>query len=95
MRFTSRTFAVGPNRAAVPVLRVTPAGSGEHTLEMAALIAAWTGLAKEDVPRALVLRLEDEGEVGGTVLFHSTEAAAELRPRLRLTYAPRLEFGLP
>lgn len=95
MRFTSRVFAVGTERAAVPVLRLTPAGSGQHTVEMAALIAAWTGLAKKDIPRALVLRLEDEGQVGGMILFHSTEAAAELRPRLRLTYAPRLEFGLP
>lgn len=95
MRFTSRTFAVGTSTVALAPLRLTPAGSGQHTIEMAALLAAWSGLRRGDVPRALVLRVEDEGQVGGTVLFYSTEAAPELRPRLRLTYAPRLEFGLP
>lgn len=95
LQFTSRTFGVAGAPAAIPVLRLVPADSGTHTIEIAALIQAWSLTTATEMPRALVLRTEPLGRVGGTVLFYSREAPASVRPRLRLTYAPRLEFGLP
>lgn len=95
IRFVSRTFPLGNQAAAVPELRLVPADSGLRTLEVATLIAAWSLVPEDDMPRALVLRAEDTGRQGGTLLFFSREAPASVRPRLRLTYAPRLEFGLP
>ncbi|MBA3891852.1 MAG: hypothetical protein H0X64_15120 [Gemmatimonadaceae bacterium] len=95
VQFSSRTFGVGGEPASIPVLRLVPADSGTQTIEMAALIQAWSFSPASEMPRALVLRAEYVGRVGGTVLFYSREAPASVRPRLRLTYAPRLEFGLP
>lgn len=95
IRFTSRTFGLGGQLTAVPPLMLVPADSGERVFEIAPLIAAWRATPEDDMPRALVLRAEYLGRVGGTVLFFSREAPASVRPRLRLTYAPRLEFGLP
>lgn len=95
LRFTSRTFAIGNEVASVPELRLVPADSGDRSIEMASLLAAWTAFPRTDVPRALVLRADAEGAVGGSILFYSREAPAAVRPRLRLTYAPRVEFGLP
>lgn len=96
MRFTSRTFAIGSSAIqSVPAIRLVPADSGDRNIEMAALLAAWSSFPRAGVPRALVLRAEDEGAVGGTILFHSREAPVGVRPRLRLTYAPRVDFGLP
>ena len=45
--------------------------------------------------RALVLRSAFEGAEIGEIRFFSREAPAALRPRLRLSYIPRTEFGLP
>lgn len=95
MRFTSRTFAIGNGLSQVPPVRLVPQDSGDVHVEMAALLAAWSSFPREGAPRALVLRLENEGEVGGSLLFYSREAPAAVRPRLRLTYAPRVDFGLP
>ena len=95
IRFTSRTFGYRGGLAAVPSLALVPEDEGEQVLEMATLISAWSSVREDEMPRVLVLRAEYPGRVGGTLLFHSREAAASLRPRLRLTYAPRLEFGLP
>ena len=95
VRFTSRTFGLGASVAAVAEIAVVPENSGLVTVDIAPLVAAWSVIRADTIPRALVLRATQEGYNGATVLFHSREAAPELRPRLRLTYAPSLEFGLP
>ena len=95
LRFSSRTFLAPAGLSTVEPLRLVPADSGTRTIDMAVLISAWLQSPSKDSPRAIVLRAADEGEAGGTILFYSREAPAAVRPRLRLTYAPRLEFGLP
>lgn len=95
VRFTSRTFTINGQVIGLSDVPVVPANSGIVSVEIAPLVAAWSSIRADTVPRALVLRAADEGAGGATALFHSREAAAALRPRLRLTYAPRLEFGLP
>lgn len=94
--FTSPSFPYQGGAATLAQLPLVPRESGVRTIEIAPLVLAWAISARDSVPRALVLRAVNEGQVGGTVLFHSREAAdPALRPRVRLTYAPTLEFGLP
>jgi hypothetical protein len=45
--------------------------------------------------RALVLRAAAEGAQAGEIRFYSNEARADLRPRLRISYIPRVQFGIP
>jgi hypothetical protein len=58
------------------------------------LVRAWRSLPS-NTPRALVLRAALEGAQAAEVRFYSIEAPAGLRPRLRLSYVPRTNFGLP
>jgi hypothetical protein len=51
--------------------------------------------APRGTQRALVLRADAEGLQASAVRFYSVEAPAGLRPRLRLSYVPRTNFGLP
>jgi hypothetical protein len=95
LRFSSRTFVAPGEVADLDALRLVPADSGIRLIDMAVLLSAWQQSPSKDSPRAIVLRAADEAGVGGTILFYSREAPAAVRPRLRLTYAPRLEFGLP
>lgn len=95
LRFSSRTFIAPGEVGSLDALRLVPADSGTRLIDMAVLLSAWQQSPSKDSPRAIVLRAADEGESGATILFYSREAPAALRPRLRLTYAPRLEFGLP
>jgi hypothetical protein len=76
-------------------LKVVPSDSGEVSLDVVQLLRAWRGQRIDLVPRALVLRTSLEGLLPIEVRFFSTEAAETLRPRLRLTYIPRTEIGLP
>lgn len=95
LRFTSPTFSLQGVAFSIPSLGLVPADSGVRTIDMAYLIAAWNESPSKDAPRAIVLRAGDDRTAGATILFYSREAPADVRPRLRLTYAPRLEFGLP
>jgi hypothetical protein len=76
-------------------LRTAPADSGEVEIEVIGLIQVWRQIEAERSSRALVLRLPDEGVAQDELYFYSREAAAELRPRLRIVYVPRVGFGLP
>ena len=76
-------------------LRTAPRDSGEVSIEVIGLIQVWRLFDAEQSTRALVLRLPSEGVYQDELYFSSTEAAAALRPRLRLVYVPRVGFGLP
>ena len=77
-------------------LVVVPAGSGTFRLDITPLIRRWRGLNPSDVPRAIVLRVAKENVAPAEVRFYSSEAADPLqRPRLRISYVPSVEFGLP
>ena len=69
----------------------------EVTLDLTNLVRRWRTIPETELQRAIVLRVEApiEGAVTASVLFHSSEAAADLRPRLRLSYIPRVDFGVP
>ncbi|HYD53362.1 MAG TPA: hypothetical protein VEA99_12065, partial [Gemmatimonadaceae bacterium] len=65
------------------------------TIEMAGLVRQWRVSGVEAPLRSVVLRVPFEAERPGEVRFFSREAAAPLRPRLRLVYVPRTTFGQP
>lgn len=73
---------------------LAPRDSGLRSLEIANLVRTWR-LAGSDVPRAIALALSSESISTSAVDFFSREAAPAVRPRLRLTYVPRSQFGLP
>ena len=96
---------VDPARAATIVLRtgffsdsirVAPGDSGEVRLDVTTALRAWRGLDANNTPRAIVLLTPLEGATPREVLFHSSsDANALLRPRLRISYVPRVGFGQP
>ncbi len=75
-------------------LRFLPSASGERSLNILPLVRTWP-LLPASIPRAIAFRINLEGAQPIELRFHSSEALASLRPRLRITYLPRTEFALP
>ncbi len=77
-------------------MRMAPADSGVRTLELNALVRLWKVQAGAEAPqRAVVLLMKEEGLHGAEVRFFNSRAAASVRPRLRVSYIPRVDFGVP
>ena len=76
-------------------LRVSPADTGQREFEIISWVRIWRGTTASRTPRAISLRLSDEGMSGSVVDFFSVEAPAEVRPRLRLTYLPKSSSEVP
>ncbi|HEY3286483.1 MAG TPA: hypothetical protein VGJ96_05085 [Gemmatimonadaceae bacterium] len=79
-------------------IRVAPADSGVRTLEMNGLLRVWksaTDTSRTAPQRAIVLLQREEGLHGGEVRFFNSRASAAVRPRLRVSYIPRVDFGVP
>ncbi|HUF27157.1 MAG TPA: hypothetical protein VMM18_09285 [Gemmatimonadaceae bacterium] len=76
-------------------LGVVPSGSDVVSLDVVALVRGWRGQDPDRFPRALVLRVAAEWQQPVEIRFFSSDAAPELRPKLRLTYVPRAAAGLP
>jgi hypothetical protein len=79
----------------VDSLQVVPKDSGVVALEMVRLVRAWRGQDTLRTPRLAALYLSSEGLRVASFDFFSTEAAAALRPRLRITYVTRVNTGQP
>ena len=75
-------------------LRVIPADSGVRRLSILGALNNWTALPV-GTPKVLILRTASEGAEPGEFRFYSMEAAPSLRPRLRITYLPRVDRALP
>jgi hypothetical protein len=80
--------------AGVDFRRLVPRDSGERAFTLVNLVRSWSVL-NPDVTRFIALRFEGEGSLGNEIRFFSRSAPPALRPRLRITYMPRTEFGLP
>jgi hypothetical protein len=78
-------------------IRVAPADSGVRTLEINSLLTVWkTQAGTAEAPqRAIVLLQTEEGLHGAEVRFFNARSAAAVRPRLRVSYIPRVTFGVP
>jgi hypothetical protein len=93
--FTAAQFLGAPVNFPVDTLRLVPRDSGLRSLEIINVVRAWRFVGTARTPRALVLRVPEEGLRAGEVNFFSIDAPEAVRPRLRLTYVPRRGFGLP
>jgi hypothetical protein len=93
--YTAAQFLGAPGNFPVDTLRLVPRDSGMRSLEIINVVRAWRFVGTTRTPRALVLRVPEEGLRAGEVNFFSIDAPAAVRPRLRLTYVPRRGFGLP
>lgn len=78
----------------IPTLKLSAGGSGLVEVSVIRLLSAWRVLPA-GTQRALVLRSDAEGAQASELRFYSVEAPVGLRPRLRLSYIPRTNFGLP
>jgi hypothetical protein len=76
-------------------LRVVPADSGARRLELVNLVRIWRNATPDITQRAIVLTVGAEGSNPAIAAFFSSKAASNLRPRLELTYVPRVTLGLP
>jgi len=75
-------------------LLVFPSDSGAKTLNVLGVVRNWAALPT-NVYRALILRSSHEGSEPAEARFFSNEAPLALRPRIRITYLPRVDRALP
>ena len=75
--------------------RRAPSDSGLVRFEIAGVVPFWRFDSATEIPRALVLRSEREGQFPTEFYFYSNEAPANLRPRIEISYIPRVDFSLP
>lgn len=72
-----------------------PRDSGLVRFELSGTIPFWRQTPEAELPRAIVLRSSREGEFPSEFHFYSSEAPANLRPRVEISYIPRVDFSLP
>lgn len=94
--YRSTQILVPPGLFVTDSIHVAPADSGTRTLELNALLRLWKAQIGAEAPqRAIVLLMKEEGLHGAEVRFFNSRAAAPVRPRLRVSYISRIEFGVP
>jgi hypothetical protein len=86
---------VPPSIFKLPTVQMAVTGSAQREFHIGNVVRFWRSASAERVPQAIVLRSTLEGLAPQEALFYSSEAAANLRPRLIITYLPRSEFGIP
>ena len=86
---------INPPGLEIDSLKLKPSDSGVRSIEIVGAFRSWQALGPTTLQRAIVLRSSAEGASAPALLFYSSEAAPALRPRLRLTYVNKVEFGVP
>ena len=76
-------------------VRIVPADSGLREIEIIRIVKLWGVTSAAKTPRAIALRSLAEGTSGALLDFFSIEAPDAVRPRLRITYLPRQQGGIP
>jgi hypothetical protein len=89
------TLTADPEITGVDTLFTAPAESGVRSVDIAQFVRFWRGIDAAETPHAVVLVSTREGGSPLEARFYSTDAAPELRPRLRISYSPRQPPGLP
>jgi hypothetical protein len=92
---TIAAFAGPPSLVGLDSVRLVPKDPGLRSIELVNLFRAWREVGSANSIRAIVLRAKQEASSAAELDFVSSEGAAALRPRLRITYVPRRGFGLP
>jgi hypothetical protein len=78
-------------------LLISPRDSGQKVLDMFLLLRAW---ASQDAllyppPRAIVLRASPENVLPFEASFFNSASPAALRPVMRISYIPKITYGVP
>lgn len=76
-------------------LSLAPGDSGVKSFEIVGLMRVWRGQPEAVAQRAIVLLTGTEGQRPAQIDFFSSRAPAGVRPRLRITYVPAINYGLP
>ena len=76
-------------------VKVRPGDSGLTNVELARALASWRLHPPDSLPRAIVLKTATEGNSPLEIRFSSREDVSALRPRLRISYTPRVPLRIP
>jgi hypothetical protein len=87
-------LVAGANNPPLDSLMTVPSDSGTKTLNIRGVVNQWATLP-DNVFKALVLRSSNEGTQAADTRFYSMEAPLALRPRIRITFLPRVNRALP
>ncbi|HEY2064566.1 MAG TPA: hypothetical protein VGG84_01330 [Gemmatimonadaceae bacterium] len=93
--FTQSQFLAAIGQFGLDTVRLVPKDSGQRSIELVNLVRAWQAVGTANTTRALVLRSKQEASSPGELNFFSTKGPVAARPRLRVTYVPRRDFGIP
>lgn len=81
---------------ALDTLKLKPGGSGLTQVELARAFTVWRTTSRDTLARAIVLKALNEGNTPLEIRFSSSEdVITALRPRLRISYTPRVPLGIP
>ena len=76
-------------------VQFAPRDSGVKQIEIVNALRTWSLPISKPSQKAIVLRAGPEGVDPRFVSFYSSRSAANLRPRLRISYSPVRSFGIP
>jgi hypothetical protein len=87
----------GPGLNVNDSLLISPRDSGQKVVDMFLLLRSW---AAQDAlpyppPRAIVLRASPENVLPFEASFFGTTGAAAVRPMMRISYIPKITYGVP
>lgn len=88
-------FLANAPRLGFDSIRVAPSDSGEVRIEIVNAVRAWSFDPDRRSQQALILSSKFEGMRVPFVMFFSSEAPPDVRPRLRVSYSPIRTFGVP
>ena len=86
---------LNPPTLEIDSLRLRPNEGGVRAIEIVGALREWKAIGPTTLQRGIVLRSKTEGAEAPAVLFYSSKAAPNLRPRLRITYVNQVDFGVP
>lgn len=90
------TSTVTLSPLALPPIRFAPQDSAERRIELVNVARFWRSASKATTPQAIVLRAFAEGRTPIELRFFSLDAAdPTIRPRIRIVFVPRNDFGIP
>ncbi len=93
--FTALQFLAPGGQFGLDSIPLAPGDSGVRSIEIVSLVRTWRNQTTTLVPRTVALRSGSEGQLPAQIDFFSTRAPPGLRPRLRITYVPPTNYGLP
>jgi hypothetical protein len=86
---------IAPSSFPLATTATFPAQGGVTEIELAPAFKVWALQGDSILPRAIVLMSTLEGTSPQQALFYSSNAAPELRPKLRVSYTQRVRIGTP